>query len=295
MKKMRLLVWAFVIMIIGGTWLVDCSCSKSSKTEDEIDSVVVNLDDMEETDTVCDEFVAYRTESDSAHDELLSEEYQMPPVLPSFSRIKKEFNADSGYLSYSLHVDYPKSYVTNAKAIKQWLVKIIQKDSCGMGDGISGQLRLYELRLPVAVYTGRFVTYTKYSMKYEGGLHGNYSERHVSYDYVHKQEINYDYLFREGSMADVVNILLDEVEKSPRYKDWNPDVKSVVIIKDSKGHPTGEFKLPQPGLLKEGMVFSFQPYSISCFAAGVFHFTIPYERLAPYLTERAKWCLKLEK
>lgn len=96
-------------------------------------------------------------------------------------------------------------------------------------------------------------------------------------------------------MADVVNILLDEVEKSPRYKDWNPDVRSEVIIKDSKGHPTGEFKLPQPGLLKEGMVFSFQPYSISCFAAGVFHFTIPYERLAPYLTERAKWCLKLEK
>ena len=141
MKKMRLLVWAFVIMIIGGTWLVDCSCSKSSKTEDEIDSVVVNLDEMEDTDTVCDEFVAYRTESDSVHEELLSEE------------------------------------------------------------------------------------------------------------------------------------------------------RSEVIIKDSKGHPTGEFKLPQPGLLKEGVVFSFQPYSISCFAAGVFHFSIPYERLAPYLTERAKWCL----
>ena len=293
MNKMRLLVWAFAIMIIGGTWLADCSCSKYSMTEDETDSVVVCLDEMKETDTVCDEFVAYGTESDSTHEEPLSEEYQMPPVLPSFSRIKKVIRADSGYISYSLHVDYPKSSVTNAKAIKQWLVKMIQKDSCGMGDGVSDQLRLYELYLPVVMYTSRFVTFTKYSMKYEGGLHGNYSERFISYDYVHKREIDYDYLFREGSKAEVVKILLDEVEKSPRYKDWNPDVKSEVIVEDSKGHTTGEFKLPQPGLMKEGVVFSFQPYSISCFAAGVFHFTIPYERLTPFLSERAKWCLNV--
>lgn len=291
MKKMRLLVWAFVIMIIGGTWLADCSCSKTSKTEDEADSVVVFLDEMRETDTICDEFVAYRNESDSAYEDTLSEEYQMPPVLPSFSRIEKGFSADSGNLSYSLHVDYPKSSITNAKAIKQWLVDMIREDSCGMGDGDSEQLRLYELYLPVAMYTDRFVTYTKFSMKYEGGLHGNYTERFISYDYIHKQEIDYDYLFLDGSIADIVKILLEEVEKTPRYKEWNPDVKSEVFVKDSKGRTTGKFKLPQPGLSKEGVVFSFQPYSISCFAAGVFHFTIPYERLTPYLTKRAKWCL----
>lgn len=295
MKKMRLLVWAFAIMIIGGTWLADCSCSKSSKTEDDADSVVVNLDEIKETDTICDKFVAYRNESDSVNEDSLSEEYQMPPVLPSFSRVERVFVADSGRISYSLHVDYPKASVTHAKAIKQWLEAMIQRDSSGLGDDAGEQLRLYELYLPVAMYTDRFVTYTKFSMKYEGGLHGIYSERFVSYDYVHKQEINYDYLFRDGSKADVVKILLEEVQKSPRYKEWNPDVKSEVIIKDSKGHPTGKFKLPQPGLTKEGVVFSFQPYAISCFAAGVFHFTIPYERLAPYLTDKAKWCLKLKR
>ncbi len=25
---------------------------------------------------------------------------------------------------------------------------------------------------------------------------------------------------------------------------------------------------------------------------GLFHFTIPYERLTPYLTESAEWCLR---
>lgn len=224
---------------------------------------------------------------------MVFEGFRMPLVLPSFSRVEKVFNADSGRISYSIHVDYPKSSVKNAKAIKQWLEAMIRRDSCGFGDDAGEQLRLYELRLPVVVYTGRFVTYTKFSMKYEGGLHGNYSERYISYDYIHKQDIDYDYLFRHGSEADVVKILLEEAQKSPRYKEWNPDVRSEVIIKDRKGRPTGKFKLPQPGLLKEGVVFSFQPYSISCFAAGVFHFKIPYDRLKPYLTQRAKWCLNV--
>lgn len=47
------------------------------------------------------------------------------------------------------------------------------------------------------------------------------------------------------------------------------------------------------GLSENGVVFSFQPYEISCFAAGTFHFTIPYERLKPYLTDRAKWCINM--
>ena len=51
--------------------------------------------------------------------------------------------------------------------------------------------------------------------------------------------------------------------------------------------------LPQPGLSEEGVVFSFQPYAISCFAAGVFHFTIPYKLVMPYLTDKAKRQIKL--
>jgi hypothetical protein len=64
-------------------------------------------------------------------------------------------------------------------------------------------------------------------------------------------------------------------------------------VKGEDEKPTGEIDLPQPGLSENGMVFSYQPYEISCFAAGTFHFTIPYERLVPYLTARAKWCLKI--
>ena len=42
------------------------------------------------------------------------------------------------------------------------------------------------------------------------------------------------------------------------------------------------------------MVFSFQPYELSGFADGTFHFTLPYQDLKPYLTDEAKQLLAIE-
>ena len=39
--------------------------------------------------------------------------------------------------------------------------------------------------------------------------------------------------------------------------------------------------LPRTGLTDKGVIFSFQPYNICGFAAGCFHFTIPYKDLKP--------------
>ncbi|MDE7189745.1 MAG: RsiV family protein [Muribaculaceae bacterium] len=36
------------------------------------------------------------------------------------------------------------------------------------------------------------------------------------------------------------------------------------------------------------MMFSFQPYEIDCWAAGAYHFIVPYKKLMPYLTSEAK-------
>ena len=63
-------------------------------------------------------------------------------------------------------------------------------------------------------------------------------------------------------------------------------------LKDEDDNPTGEFSLPQPGLTQDGIVFSFQPYDISFFAAGAFHFTIPYEKVKTFLTHKGKQCIE---
>ena len=140
----------------------------------------------------------------------------------------------------------------------------------------------------------RFVTYQQYTHGYDGGAHGYYTERLLSYDHVHKQEIDYKYLFNDDYVEQIIALLIGEAKKSPDYEKWNPDIEQYTCVKDENGKPTGQRRLPQPGLSDEGVIFSFQPYEISCFAAGAFHFTIPYERLRPYLTERANWCVNIE-
>ena len=90
---------------------------------------------------------------------------------------------------------------------------------------------------------------------------------------------------------DVLNILQEEAQKSPQYQKWNPNIEESVIDTDEDGNPTGGYTFPQPGLLDDGIVFSFQPYDISCYAAGTFHFRIPYERIKHLLTSRGIWCI----
>lgn len=150
------------------------------------------------------------------------------------------------------------------------------------------------LDMHATICNDRFVTYKKFSFEYFGGMHGFYSQKLVSFDHVHQQEIDLYYLFKPQCIEDVLNVLIDEVGKSYRYRDKRPDpevVKGVVENKDEDGNPTVGFTLPQPGLADDGLVFSFQPYELYCYAEGPFHFTVPYSRIKKYLTQRGLWCL----
>lgn len=138
----------------------------------------------------------------------------------------------------------------------------------------------------------RLVTYQLYTFEYSGGAHGGYQERLVSFDFVHNREIDFKYLFKPNSEKEVLDVLLEEAQKTYRYKEWQPDILKRVVDKDENGNPTGIYNFPCPGLSEEGVVFSFNPYSISCFAAGAFHFTIPYDRIKHCLTERGKWLVE---
>lgn len=147
------------------------------------------------------------------------------------------------------------------------------------------------LNLKARVFNNRFVTYQQYTHDYNGGAHGYYTERLISFDHVHNQEINYKYLFKSGSEKQLLNILLEEAKKTHQYSEWNPQITDGVVDVDENENPTGSYSFPRPGLSDEGLVFSFQPYEISCFAAGTFHFTIPYKRVRHLLTPRGKWCI----
>ena len=52
------------------------------------------------------------------------------------------------------------------------------------------------------------------------------------------------------------------------------------------------FPINQPAPSKDGLVFTFQQYEIAPYAIGMPSFTVPYEELAPYLTEEARSILE---
>lgn len=167
------------------------------------------------------------------------------------------------------------------------------KDDYGLNE-IDYPLSLFSiLCLKACVKCNRFVTFQQYTHAYYGGAHGYYTERLISFDPIHKQEIDYKYMFKDNCMEDIIILLKEEACKSPNYQEWNPNIDDYVCVKDENDNPTGMYRLPHPGLSNEGVVFSFLPYEISCFAAGAFHFTIPYERLRPYLTDKGRWCLNM--
>lgn len=167
----------------------------------------------------------------------------------------------------------------------------IKKGECGTNDENYPSYLFSMLNLEARVQNDRYVSYQQCTHDYNGGIHGYYTERLISYDHVHQQEIDFDYLFNPQCRQQLLDILLEVAKNHPKYKRWGANITERVCLTDEKGNPTGEWRFPQPGLSDEGVVFSFQPYEINCFAAGTYHFTIPYNKVENFLAPKGKWCI----
>ena len=328
MNRMKILVGLLMIMILGsifgtGVWNWNLSSDMQDIDTDSAKMKIVSnnyaLEDME------------GREED--YDTIMSEENVSPIIttaekpIKSFYRYKKERNANfCNKFRFRFSVDFPRRTSKNMQSVRAWLaekaVKSLSRDISYKEKKYSDQQIekytsnlffsfkqeeyatvdttcypievFFELSMHARVINKRFVTYQQCTNEYEGGIHGYYTERLVSYDHVHCQEIDCGYLFVEHSTDQVVNALVCEAKNNQNYREWKPNIRNYIYEKNEEGKLTGKINLPQPGLTEKGIVFSFQPYEISCFAAGTFHFTIPYERLKPYLTEKAKWCLDMK-
>ncbi len=84
----------------------------------------------------------------------------------------------------------------------------IKKGEYGTNDEDYPTTLFADLNLQAIVCNKRFATYQEYTHDYNAGAHGFYTERLVSYDHVHQQEIDYNYLFKPECMDDVLSIFL---------------------------------------------------------------------------------------
>ena len=151
----------------------------------------------------------------------------------------------------------------------------------------------------------RYVTFSKYEYDREGTGHGMYTETFHTFDLKNGTKLTNNDIF-ESQFLDKVKVRLFEVmARDPKYLKWHSGSVSPTEIEDmieswQSSNPILEgteweetervvtFELPDGALTDSGIVFSFQPYEIDCWAAGAYHFIVPYKKLMPYLTSKVK-------
>lgn len=161
------------------------------------------------------------------------------------------------------------------------------------------------LALSSHIVNKEFVTYGKYEYERIGIGHGMYTETFHTLDITRGKELTSQDIFKAKYLDEVKKELFVVMANDPHYLAWNDgiegagDIESRIVGWQSPNpilegteweEPDREvkFELPDGALTDSGVVFSFQPYEIDCWAAGAFHFIVPYKQLRHYMTPEAK-------
>lgn len=162
------------------------------------------------------------------------------------------------------------------------------------------------------IVNGRYATLSKYEYECEGIGHGMYTETFHSFDLKNGTKLSNRDIFKSKSLNKVKMKLFEVMAKDSRYLEWHggnvspTDIEDMILDWQSPSsilegteweEPKRDvkFELPEGALTESGVVFSFQPYEIECWAAGTFHFIVPYKEVMPYLTPKAKRLINASK
>lgn len=155
------------------------------------------------------------------------------------------------------------------------------------------------------VVNSKFATFSKYEYERIGIGHGMYTESFYTLDLQSGKALTNKDIFKSNSLDKVNKQLFETMFNDNHYREWNEGIESPTEIETAIvgwqspdaildgtewEEPKREvkFELPEGALTETGVVFSFQPYEIDCWAAGTFHFIVPYKDLMPYLSSKAK-------
>lgn len=158
----------------------------------------------------------------------------------------------------------------------------------------------------------RFVTFSMYEYDRVGTGHGMYTETFHTFDFNTEKELTNTDIFKSQYINKVKMKLFEVMAKDPHYRAWNGDSITASEIQSriegwQSPNPVLEgteweeperevkFELPDGALTDSGVVFSFQPYEIDCWAAGAYHFIVPYKQLMPYMTIKTKMLIGASK
>lgn len=133
--------------------------------------------------------------------------------------------------------------------------------------------------------TDKFVVYTSVTETYHGGAHGMHTATATTFRKADGRRFGHEMLI--GTDSEGFRTLIKEGLKqyfSEQAEDTISDevLKDILLTDSSIDFLPLPQHAPQPS--KDGMTFTYQPYEIAPYAAGMPSFTIPYDKIKPYVT-----------
>lgn len=157
----------------------------------------------------------------------------------------------------------------------------------GSDEYINGFYKRYTIKKEYE--SEHFITYLVNRDLYLNGAHGVENISGVTFRKSDGRRFGTDMmrnLYSEDVYAMIKNGLKEYFsEYSSESVDTDEDLKEYILTDDNVNY----LPLPntEPYITKEGFVFIYQPYEISFYAAGAPTFTVPVDKMKPYLTTTA--------
>lgn len=235
-----------------------------------------------------------------------------------------EYSYDKNKVEVGLDIDYPTGSALIDKAVAEYISEKLGGTYDGdlangdslvsyYGDEILAELKKHlkedinngvedeyingyyrKMEIKKEYETDLLVTYSYTEDIYLNGAHG------MQYFYGQTFRKSDGRRFDEGMMRELYSEEMYKLRKeglreyfneSGDNADTDEELKEYVITDDDVNY----LPMPRhtPYVTKKGMVFIYQPYEISYYAAGAPSFTIPLKKMKPFLTQTAKELLEM--
>ena len=235
-----------------------------------------------------------------------------------------EYSYDKNKVEVGLDIDYPTGSALIDKAVAEYISEKLGGTYDGdlangdslvsyYGDEILAELKKHlkedidngvedeyingyyrKMEIKKEYETDLLVTYSYTEDIYLNGAHG------MQYFYGQTFRKSDGRRFDEGMMRELYSDEMYKLRKEGLREyfnetgdnaDTDEELKEYVITDDDVNY----LPMPKhtPYVTKKGMVFIYQPYEISYYAAGAPTFTIPLKKMKPFLTQTAKEMLEM--
>lgn len=126
------------------------------------------------------------------------------------------------------------------------------------------------------------MTYRVNDYAYYGGAHPYYQVFYLTFDNKHHHLLGMKDIFREECLDEVIRRLKTKAGIRSVY--CHEEIEETAIKNlEPRQERYRSHVIPRPALTNRGVVFSYQPYEIGCYADGDIHFVLPYAEIKDLL------------